>query len=377
MARIMNCDGSWVEVDLGQVRRNVAAIRATLGAADVITVVKSDAYGHGLEPMAAALSRAGVRRFAVAYVAEAAAVRRAAPDAELILVLGSARPADVPTMLRDRIAPVVVSTEHGQALSAAAQAAGGRLGVHVKLDTGMGRLGFVCPCEAAAAVAVARLPGLAVQGVCTHFAMVEPERKPTAARGQAEKFRQAVPLIEAAAGHRLFRHMSSSRAALLLPDCDQDAVRVGIALYGYGAAEPGQRFATEPILSWKTRVMQVKKVPAGFAVGYYCSYKTTAPTELATLSCGYADGYQRHLGNKGHVLIGGRRRPVVGRVSMNWITADLGPDGGVRAGDEVVLIGAQGGERIWADELARHCGTIPYEILTGISRQIERRYVGE
>ena len=131
MARIMNCDGSWVEVDLGQVRRNVAAIRATLGAADVITVVKSDAYGHGLEPMAAALSRAGVRRFAVAYVAEAAAVRRAAPDAELILVLGAARPADVPTMLRDRIAPVVVSTEHGQALSAAAQAAGGRLGVHV------------------------------------------------------------------------------------------------------------------------------------------------------------------------------------------------------------------------------------------------------
>jgi len=111
-------------------------------------------------------------------------------------------------------------------------------------------------------------------------------------------------------------------------------------------------------------------------VGYYGSYRTSAPTDLATLSCGYTDGYQRHLGNKGHVLIGGKRRPVVGRVSMNWISADLGPASGVRAGDEVVLIGEQGGERIWADELAKHCGTIPYEILTGISRQIERRFVG-
>ena len=246
----------------------------------------------------------------------------------------------------------------------------------MKLDTGMGRLGFVCPAETAQAADVCRLPGLEVQGVCTHFSMVEPEKKPTAAKGQAEKFRQAVPLIEAAAGRRLFRHMSSSRAALLLPDCDQDAVRVGISLYGYGAAEKDKRFSTVPVLRWKARVMQVKKVPAGFAVGYYGSYKTTGPTELATLSCGYTDGYQRHLGNKGQVLIGGRRRPVVGRVSMNWISADLGPDSGVKAGDEVVLIGEQGDERIWADELAKHCGTIAYEILTGISRQIERRYPG-
>ncbi len=376
MGAVMNCDGSWVEVDLRKLRGNAEAIQASLGGAGLIAVIKSDAYGHGLETAAAALARAGVSRFAVAYAAEAEAVRAAAPDAELILVLGVARAADVPRLLRGRIAPVVVSAEHARALSDAATAAGGRLGVHVKLDTGMGRLGFVCPAETELAAGVARLPGLDVQGVCTHFAMVEPEKKPTAARGQAEKFRQALPVIEAAAGRRLFRHMSSSRAALLLPECDQDAVRVGISLYGYGAADPDKRFATVPVLSWKARVMQVKKVPAGFAVGYYGSYKTTAPTELATISCGYADGYQRHLGNKGHVLIGGKRRPVVGRVSMNWISADLGPDSGVRAGDEVVLIGEQGGASIWADELAKHCGTIAYEILTGISRQIERRAVG-
>jgi alanine racemase len=376
MARIMYCEGSWVEVDLDRLRGNAEAIRASLGGAELIAVVKADAYGHGLEAVAAALGRSGVRRFAVAYVAEASVVRGAVPDAELILVLGAARPAEVPRMLRDRITPVVVSADHGRALSEAAATAGGRLGVHVKLDTGMGRLGFVCPVETPQAAELARLPGLDLQGVCTHFAMVEPEKKPGAAKGQAEKFRQAVPAIEAAAGRRLFRHMSSSRAALLLPDCDQDAVRVGISLYGYGASEAGKRFSTVPVLSWKSRVLQVKKVPAGFAVGYYGSYRTTAPTELATLGCGYTDGYQRHLGNKGHVLIGGRRRPVVGRVSMNWISVDLGADSGVKAGDEVILIGEQGGEQIWADELAKHCGTIPYEILTGISRQIERRPLG-
>ena len=376
MPRIMNCGGSWVEVDLNRLRGNATAIRAALRGADLIAVVKADAYGHGLAAAAGALAGAGVRRFAVAYVAEAAAVRAAAPDAELILVLGAAQAADVPRMLRDRIVPVVVSSAHAQELSAAAAAAGGRLPVHLKLDTGMGRLGFVVPAELDQAAAAARLPGLDVAGVCTHFAMVEPERKPTAAKGQAEKFRQALPVLESAAGRRLFRHMSSSRAALLLPDCDQDAVRMGISLYGYGAADRDKRFATVPVLQWKSRVMQVKTVPAGFAVGYYASYKTTAPTDLATISCGYTDGYQRHLGNKGHVLIGGKRRPVVGRVSMNWISADLGPASGVQAGDEVVLIGAQGGEQIWADELAKHCNTIAYEILTGISRQIERRYVG-
>ena len=373
----MYCDGSWVDVDLGRLRGNVAAIRDSLGGAKLMAVVKADAYGHGLGAMAGALSRFGVRHFAVAYAAEAEAVRAAAPEADLILVLGVVQAADVPALRKNRITPVVVSTEQARALSDAAMASGGRLGVHLKLDTGMGRLGFVCPAETEAAAGVCGLPGLEVKGVCTHFSMVEPDRKPAAARHQAERFAQAVPVLEAAAGRRLFRHMSSSRAALLLPDCDQDAVRVGLALYGYGAGEAAQRFTTQPVLSWKARVMQVKRVPAGFPVGYYASYRTPAPTDLAVLSCGYTDGYQRHLGNKGHVLIGGTRRPVVGRVSMNWIAADLGPDSGVRAGDEAVLIGRQGKEEIWAGELARHCSTIAYEILTGISRQIERRYAGE
>jgi alanine racemase len=370
----MNCAGSWVDVDVGRLRANAAAIQASLGGTDLIAVVKSDAYGHGLGPVAAALAAGGVERFAVAYAGEGEIVRAAAPGAKQILVLGVARAEEVPTLLEKRITPMVVSSEQALELSDAAQAAGGRLAVHLKLDTGMGRLGFVCPGEVESAARVVELPGLDVRGACTHFSMVEPD-KPAAAAGQAEKFNAAVETLEAAAGRRLFRHMSSSRAALLMPECDCDAVRVGIALYGYGAAEADKRFRTHPVLSWKSRIMQVKRVPAGFPVGYYQSYRTPAETELAVVACGYTDGYQRHLGNAGEVLVGGVRRPVVGRVSMNWIAVDLGPGSGAKAGDEVVLIGRQGGEQVWADELAHHCATIAYEILTGISRQIPRRYV--
>jgi len=364
-----------VEVDVSRLHHNVKAIEASLGETGLIAVIKADAYGHGLEATAASLRRSGVTRFAVAYAAEASVVRAAVPDAELILVLGVVRECDVPRLLQGRITPVLVSVEQGMSLSQAATAAGGRVSVHLKLDTGMGRLGFICPAQTADAAAMTQLPGLDVQGICTHFAMVEPERKPGPAEDQIRRFNTAIPVIEAAAGYRLFRHMSSSRAALLLPDCDHDAVRIGISLYGYGAAEPDKRFATIPALQWKSRIMQVKTVPAGCAIGYYQSYHTTEETDVAIVSCGYTDGYQRLLGNKGHVLVGGQRRPVVGRVSMNWISLDLGLHSGVKAGDEVVLIGVQGGEEIWANELAVHCKTIAYEILTGISRQIERRYV--
>lgn len=370
------CNGSWVEIDTAQVRANARAIRDALPAStDVIAVVKSDAYGHSLAPFAAALREGGVRSFAVAYPAEAATVRAAVPDARLIVVLGAVWPDDVPALLENRVTPVVVSLSQAQALSDAALALHARLPVHVKLDTGMGRLGFIVPRDLPDALAAAALPGLDPQGVCTHFAIVEPQRIPAAAPSQVARFKHAADALDAALSRRLFRHISSSRASLLMPECDCNAIRAGIVLYGYGAANPHGRYVTRPVLQWKSRVMQVKSVPAGFPTGYYGAYVTEEPTDLAVVSCGYTDGYLRLLGNTGHVLVGGKRRPVVGRVSMNWITIDLGANSGVRPGDEVVLLGTQGAESVWADELAHHCHTIPYEILTDISRQIERRYL--
>ncbi len=373
------CNGSWVEVDLSRAAENARAIARAVEPAELMAVLKADAYGHGLVPMAKALSKAGISHFAVAYAAEAVAIRKAVPEAKLIVVLGVVDGGDAADLLEFDITPVVVSLEQAQELSAAVQQtakAGQSLNIHLKLDTGMGRLGFLCPEEVDAAAEVFTLDGLTVTGLCTHFAMVEPVRHPTAAAGQEEKFRAAAAELEKAAGHSLFRHIASSRAALLLPEYDQHGVRIGISLYGYGSTAPGKRFQTKPVLQWKSKVVQVKRVPADFAIGYYASYKTDRETDMAVVSCGYTDGYMRLLGNLGHVLIRGRRVPVVGRISMNGLAVDLGADSGVRAGDEVVLLGEQNGEAVWADELAKHCNTIPYEILTNISRQIERRYTG-
>lgn len=374
------CGGSWVEVSKGRLAENVRQVGTATGKGPegVIAVVKADAYGHGAKGVARALREAGVRKFAVAYVAEGAEVREAVPDAELVFLLGRASGADVGALRRWGITAAVVSEEHARKLSEAALAdEGGPLGVHVKLDTGMGRLGFVCPEQTAEAVAVARMPGLRVEGACMHFAKVEPVSEPEWAEGQHRKFVAACEAVEEAAGRRLFRHTSATRAALLMGAADHDAVRVGIALYGYETkGVEGGRFVTEPVLSWKTRVTLVKRVPEGFRCGYDGTWAAGRESVVATLAVGYADGYRRSFGNRAPVLVNGVRCPVAGRVSMNWLIADVTEAvkrGPVRVGDEVVLIGRQGEESVWADELAALDGTISYEILTSLSNRLERR----
>lgn len=374
------CGGSWVEVSKGRLAENVRRVGAATGkgAEGVIAVVKADAYGHGAKGVARALREAGVRKFAVAYVAEGAEVRESVPDAELVFLLGRASGADVGALRRWGITAAVVSEEHARELSEAALAdGGGPLGVHVKLDTGMGRLGFVCPEQTAEAVAAARMPGLRVEGACMHFAKVEPVSEPEWAEGQHRKFVAACEAVEEAAERRLFRHTSATRAALLMGAADHDAVRVGIALYGYETkGVEGGRFVTEPVLSWKTRMTLVKRVPEGFRCGYDGTWAAGRESVVATLAVGYADGYRRSFGNRAPVLVNGVRCPVAGRVSMNWLIADVTEAvkrGPVRVGDEVVLIGRQGEESVWADELAALDGTISYEILTSLSNRLERR----
>lgn len=364
---------SWVEVDLKVLRGNLRNIRTALGkGTEPVLVVKADAYGHGAAAVVACAAAEGVRWFAAVYAAEAAAIRRAAPKSSIVL-LGPADAPDVPALLRDRARPVVVDLEQGRALSAEARRRKRRIAAHLKIDTGMGRLGIPWDQAPAVAAELLREPGLRIEGICTHFARVETgEQDPAAV--QARRFFEAAEAIERAAGRRLFRHVSSSRAALLHPEWDLDGVRPGILAYGYGASDPAGRIHTTPILQWKTRVVQVRAVPRDFPVGYYGTYVTPAATTLAVVAAGYADGYLRTLSNRSQVLIGGRRCRVVGRVSMNWIVADAGPYARVARGDEVVLIGRQGNQEIWADELATLCRTIPYEILTGIRASIERRH---
>jgi alanine racemase len=364
----------WVQIDLAVLDRNVRAMRDALGPrTSLVMVVKANAYGHGLTPVARQAARSGVRWFAVAYVREALQVRAVCEDAEIV-ILGAVMPDDVPTLLENRLLPVIVDEEQGRALARAARARGAVLRAHLKVDTGMGRFGVPWADGIRVYERLAREAGLDLTGLCTHFASVEP-RKPSLGPEQMERFLRIEEAIRRMSAQPLFRHVSSSRAFLYQQEWDLDGVRPGIAAYGYGARERGMRVATEPVLQWRTGVMQVKRVPAGFGVGYYSTYVTPAPTTLATLAVGYADGYHRALSNKGFVLIRGRRCAVVGRVSMNWITVDCGPDADVAPGDEAVLIGRQGNESIWADELARLARTIPYEMLTSIQSASERHYV--
>ena len=361
-----------VELDLDVLADNLRAVKSALTpGAGVLFVVKADAYGHGHAGVIPAAAEAGADGFAVVSLREALSVRALAPRAE-VLMLGVADPADAAILAEHRITPVVVGRDHADDLSSAASAAGVELPVHWKIDTGMGRLGSQGEEVEAEAAALAGLRGLRLTGLMSHFAAVETHR-PELAGTQASRFTRAAGVAESAAGRPLVKHLSSSRAFQFHPEWDFDAVRPGILLYGYGCREPGMRVRTRPWLQWKGRLMQVKTVPAGTPVGYYSSWSTRQRTDIGIVNLGYADGFLRSLSNRGYVIAGGRRRPVVGRVSMNWIAVDLGQDCGLRRGDEVVLLGRQAAQEIWADEMARWAGTIAYEILTSINPRHERR----
>jgi alanine racemase len=200
-------------------------------------------------------------------------------------------------------------------------------------------------------------------------------KRPWLQEKQHTRFQHAYQVAESIAGRRLMRHFCSSRAIQFYPEWDYDAVRPGILLYGYGSNDPAYRVQTRPLLEMRSRLMQVKRVPEGYPIGYYSSYRTTRDTQIGVVGAGYADGYLRSLSNRGEALVGGERVPVVGRISMNWITLDLGPDLICKAGDEVVLLGEQNGHSVWADWLGRRAGTIAYEILTAIHPRIPRTYL--
>jgi alanine racemase len=360
---------SWIEINLMHLKENIRSLRnAVPSRTEIIFVIKANAYGHGLVPVAQTAAEEGISHFAVAYLEEALTLREVLPDVN-ILVLGYVFPEQVETLIEKRIIPIVTDLDHGLALAESAGRLGKKLPVHLKVDTGMGRFGVQWHEVEDTLREVDELRALEWTGLCSHFAKVEPG-EPQSAALQAQRFEEVRRLLP----DQTFTHLSSSRAALYFPEWDFDAIRQGIVLYGYGAQDPNGRFQTRPILQWKARVAQVKAVPAGFPVGYYGTYRTEHSTQLATLAVGYADGYNRALSNRGDVLIGGKRCAVVGRVSMNWITVDVGPDAEVQVGDEAVLIGEQGGESIWADELSSICRTIPYEILTSLNSSLKRVY---
>lgn len=372
---------TWIELDRKILRGNLRALEQALRPrTQIIFVVKADAYGHGMLPVARAAYAWGVRHFAVVHAEEGVALRPVVRGAK-ILLLGVTHPRDVPAVMKHRLIPIVVDAAHARSLAAAARKAapGAALPCHVKIDTGMGRLGFAWQEAGAVLPALGRRSGLDITGACTHLAAAA-GNDTTFSAEQVRRFQSVLRTCEAAGLHIPFHHVSNSGGIRQNANWDFHAVRAGILLYGYGTTASGRTprsfrpVPTRPFLQWKTRVLQVKKVPAGFPVSYDCTYVTRHPTQIATIDAGYSDGISRLLSSRGCVLIRGQRCPILGRVTMNLIAVDLGPVTSARRWDEVVLVGRQGHESIWADEVAKWRNTISYEVLTGI-RTDDRRLI--
>ena len=367
---------TWTEIDLSNLEHNYRALRAMLPqGCRFLGVVKADAYGHGAVQVARRLETLGAEYLAVACLDEALELRQAGITTP-ILILGYTPTERAEALLDNGITQTVYDVEMARALSDAAAAAGKTLKIHVKADTGMSRLGWLCGGEdqSAAMEAIAQvcaLPGLEAEGIYTHFANADGDEDYTMLQ-----FTRFLDLLEALEGRGItfaIRHCAASAAALKFPCTHLDMVRPGIALYGHypdpsceGLDGPGLR----PVMTLKTRVASVKAVPAGTPVSYGCTHVLDRETKLAALTIGYADGLPRLCSDKLEVLIGGQRAPVVGRICMDMCMADVtGLD--VAPGDEVEVFG----EHLPIEDVAALAGTIQYELLCAVSPRVHRAYL--
>lgn len=377
---------NWVEVDAGALRWNIRQFRARLGSAALGAVVKSNAYGHGILEVAALARDEGVLWLCVNGVEEAELLRRSGHGGR-ILVMGHVPLDRLETVVELDLRPVVYDRETVRRLDELARRAHKRVAVHLKIETGTHRQGVAEDEVVAFGTLVAACPGLTLEGATTHFANIEDTTDHRFAKAQIDRFDRALDLLREAGLAVAVRHAACSAAALLFARTHLDLARIGISLYGHwpsretyvSCLEKEGRPTVElrPALTWKTRVAQVKEVPEGAFVGYGCTFRTTRPSRLAVLPVGYHEGYDRRLSGVAHVLVRGRRAPVRGRVCMNICMVDITDVPGVALEDEVVLLGAQGEERVGADQLAAWCGTISYEILSRIHPSLPRLVVGD
>jgi alanine racemase len=364
-------------IDTGAVERNCRRLASELsGETALCAVVKADGYGHGAVPCAAAALAGGATWLAVAAAAEAVELRAELAERARILVLGAMTPLELDHALGAGADLAVWRPGFLELVAARGRELGVRPQVHVKYDTGMGRLGERDPdAVAELARAAAASPDLDLVGFWTHFATAD-EADSTFFDQQLERFRAlALPLSDELGG--LLLHAANSAATLREPDSHLDMVRCGVAIYGldpFGSDPATQDL--EPALELRSYVADVKRFEPGDSAGYGRSWSVAEATRVGVLPIGYGDGVRRGLSNNADVLVGGRRYPLVGTVSMDNITIDLGPDSEVETGAEAVLIGAQGDERILCEELAQRLQTINYEITCGISPRVPRELAG-
>jgi len=365
----------WSEVDLGAVRANVRALREHVAPADVLAVVKANGYGHGAGPVARAALDAGAAWLGVARVEEGVQLRGHGIDAP-ILLLSEPPVSAAEAVVTHSITPVVYTEPGVDALAKAVAAFGGRhrLSVHLKVDTGMHRVG--CDPDHALALIehIDASPELTLAGICTHLAVADDPGDPYT-EAQLVRFSSVLDMLRARGIDPGIVHAANSAAALACPGARHDLVRIGIAAYGVPPSASFTEVVTlRPALSLHARVMMVRELPAGERLSYGLRYELPRASRIATVSAGYADGVPRNLGLVGgEVLVNGRRCPIAGVVTMDQLMVDVG-DAAVDVGDEVVLIGAQGGDEVTATEWAERLGTVAYEVVTGIGARVPRTY---
>jgi alanine racemase len=362
-------------IRLDNLSHNMALLREVAGGRPLWPAIKANAYGHGAGIIARHLAGLGYHTLCVAHLSEAQALLDAGVDATFV-ILSASLPEQATGMVAARCEPVICTFEMADALSREAVAAGREVAVHIKIDTGMGRVG-VYPEEASAFVHHCRgLKGLWVKGLMSHFPRAD-EADKSFSLEQVERFRQAI----AAVGDQDIevRHMANSAGILDIPTAHFDVARPGIAIYGLA---PSAEIANprvkdlRPVLEWRSRITFLKEVPGGHGISYGHSFVTDTPSLIATVPVGYGDGLSRRLSDTMEMLVDGVRCPQVGRITMDQTLLDVTAlRGRVQLGDDVVIIGAQGAERITADELAAKLGTINYEIVTAISARVKREAV--
>jgi len=376
---------TWAEVSLPALRRNFRALQQWVAPqAAVCAVVKADAYGHGGLKCARALEKEGGSWFAVTSPEEGITLREGRVRGRILLLSGFWRGEEEEVLLRN-LTPAVWQPWHVELLEAAAIRLNHETPVrmHLKLDTGMGRLGLPLRELPQFLAALERAPHVRLEGILSHFAASEMVDDP-ANEAQFQRFEQALAMVRAAGCEPSFFHLANTGAALTRRRTWYNMVRIGLALYGYhlpfvmagnGTPEANAEVAIEPVLSWKTRVIELKAVAAGQAIGYGGAFVTPAPSTLAILPVGYADGLSRLLCSGGRVIVRGRYAPIVGNISMDLTEIDVTHLPEVRLGDEVTILGQDGACSISAWEHAKLSLTIPYEVLCSIGRRVPRVYL--
>ena len=362
-----------VEVNLGYIKDNFQAIKKFVGSVKVMPVLKANAYGHGLIRIAQLMQEIGADYLGVAFVEEGILLREYGIKIP-ILVLGGVWGNQVPLFLKNDLAITASSIDKINQIDEAASSLKVKAKVHLKIDTGMERIGVHYYNAEKFLEATLKCKNVIVEGIYSHFANAD-SKDLTHTKLQFERFSEVISFYEKRSLPSPIKHISNSGGILQMPEANLDMVRPGILMFGvYPSSEITKKINVIPALSWKSLVIYFKVIKPGHPVGYGLTWQTEKPIRAVTIPVGYGDGYFRNLSNKSEVIIRGKRYPVIGNVSMDQIVANIDQDSAYN-GDEVILLGSDGNVSITCEELAKWAGTIPYEILTNINTRVPRVYI--